>query len=405
MKTSATQVAIIGTVGLPANYGGFETLASHLVKHLGGKYEFTVYCSSKKYPKSQRESSCMGAQLIYLPLNANGIQSILYDAISILHALFYADVLLVLGVAGAWVLPFVRLFTNKKIITSIDGIEWKREKWSLAAKMYLWLAEKIAVKYSHLDISDNESIQDYTARRYGTLSRIVEYGGDHAFAVEAVAEDHEKFPFLKLLYAIKVCRIEPENNVHIVLEAFKTITTRTLVIVGNWNNSAYGRRLKEMYSAFEHIYLLDPIYDEQTINLLRSNAYLYIHAHSAGGTNPSLVEAMNLGLPVMAYNVSYNRTTTENKALYFNTADELNALIQTTRMEHLKSLGTCMKNVARRRYTWPIITARYDSMIREVLDYSPSKTLSGDIPREMNEKRMLAFQVAHLKHQHAFYEK
>ncbi|MFM6306803.1 MAG: DUF1972 domain-containing protein, partial [Dolichospermum sp.] len=110
------------------------------------------------------------AQLKYIPLDANGAQSILYDSISIAHALFYADVLLILGVAGAWLLPFVRFFTKKKIIISIDGIEWKRNKWKGLAKCYLWWVEKLAVKYSHIDISDNESIQDYTALRYGSLS-------------------------------------------------------------------------------------------------------------------------------------------------------------------------------------------------------------------------------------------
>ncbi|MBT8327450.1 MAG: DUF1972 domain-containing protein, partial [Bacteroidia bacterium] len=164
------RLAIIGTVGLPAKYGGFETLADHLVTHLNKDHDITVYCSKKKYAKEERIGSYRGANLKYINLDANGIQSIPYDTLSILHALFTSDVLLVLGVAGAWILPFVRLFTSKKIIISIDGIEWKREKWNLLAKLYLRWSEKMAVKYSHIDISDNESIQDYTALRYGTVS-------------------------------------------------------------------------------------------------------------------------------------------------------------------------------------------------------------------------------------------
>jgi hypothetical protein len=148
MQTSPNKkVAIIGTVGLPASYGGFETLAEHLVKNLGDNYDLTVYCTKKKYSKENRPAMYGKAKLVYLGLDANGIQSIPYDTLSIIHSLFYADVLLILGVAGAWILPFVRLFTNKKIIISIDGIEWKRNKWSLPARWYLWWAEKIAVKY------------------------------------------------------------------------------------------------------------------------------------------------------------------------------------------------------------------------------------------------------------------
>ena len=102
------KIAIIGTVGVPANYGGFETLTEHLIEDLGRHHEITVYCSGKKYVNAERQTTFLGAKLIYLPLEANGVQSIIYDSISILHALFYADVLLILGVAGAWLLPFVR---------------------------------------------------------------------------------------------------------------------------------------------------------------------------------------------------------------------------------------------------------------------------------------------------------
>ena len=178
-----TKVAIIGTVGIPAKYGGFETLAEHLARHMSDDFRLYVYCTKKKYAKAQRQKTFLGARLIYLPMDANGISSIFYDCLSILHALLYADVLLVLGVSGGILLPFIRRFTRKKIIVSIDGIEWKRDKWIRPAKLYLWWAEKMAVRYSHADISDNESIQDYTAYRYKTLSNIIEYGADHTLRV------------------------------------------------------------------------------------------------------------------------------------------------------------------------------------------------------------------------------
>jgi glycosyltransferase involved in cell wall biosynthesis len=284
MQNSKKKLAVIGTVGLPAKYGGFETLADHLVQNLGDQYDMTVYCSGKKYPADQRQEQYQKARLTYLPFDANGIQSIPYDTLSILHALFYADVLLILGVAGAWILPFVKLFTRKRIIVSIDGIEWKRDKWSLFAKWYLWWAEKIAVKYSHIDISDNESIQDYTAVRYGSLSRIIEYGADHTMEAKPTTEDKKKYPFLKLPYAIKVCRIEPENNIHEVLEAFSRLPKHKMVIIGNWNNSEYGKNLRKTYDHCKNIFMLDPIYERRTIDMLRCNALVFIHGHSAGGT-------------------------------------------------------------------------------------------------------------------------
>lgn len=401
---SKKSVAIIGTVGVPAHYGGFETLAEHLVRNLGTEYDITVYCSGKKYPKEKRQATFEGARLVYLPLEANGASSILYDAWSILHACRYADVLLILGVAGAWMLPFVRLFTNKRIIISIDGIEWKRDKWGTLSKLYLWWAERMAVRYSHIDISDNESIQDYTAVRYGSLSRIIEYGADHTLQVKPSQEDINQYPFLAGAYAFKVCRIEPENNVHVVLDAFAGLPRHTFVMIGNWNNSLYGKRLKEQYGSYPNIHLLDPIYHQQTLDVIRGNASIYIHGHSAGGTNPSLVEAMYLGLPVLAFHVSYNKTTTEHKARYFSTAEELRQLIIGTPEQKLKELGLTMRAVALRRYRWSLIARKYAYLVEEAVEVREKISVTPRVAA-LREDVLLAQGAGHLKHQQDFYIK
>ncbi len=402
--SSKSKIAIIGTVGLPANYGGFETLVEHLVKSLNDTFLLSVYCSGKKYPKKQRQRKYHNSELIYIPFEANGVQSILYDSISIIHALFYADVLLVLGVPGAWLFPFIRLFTNKKIIVSIDGIEWKREKWNFIAKCYLFWAENLAVKYSHIDISDNESIQDYTAMRFGSLSRIIEYGGDHTLKVKPTIEDKIKHPFLKMPYAFSVCRIEPENNIHVILEAFVELPKYTFVLVGNWNHSAYGRNLKKMYGKSPNIMLLDPIYDQRSLDVLRSNSLIYIHGHSAGGTNPSLVEAMYLGLPIMAYSVSYNRTTTENKALYFSNSEELKKHIKYTSIKQLKELGKTLESIAFRRYTWAFISNKYEDLIEEALTTDEKFTVKSQMTMLKNTE-LLSLNLGHLIHHQSFFEK
>jgi glycosyltransferase involved in cell wall biosynthesis len=398
------KVAIIGTVGLPAKYGGFETLAEHLVTHLSDKYDFTVYCSKKKYSIEEQIESYKGAKLEYIGLDANGVQSIPYDTISIIKALRKNDVLLVLGVAGAWILPLVRLFTKKKIIISIDGIEWKRDKWSLFAKLYLWWAEKIAVRYSHIDISDNESIQDYTALRYETLSRVIEYGADHTMQVQPTPEDILKYPFLAQDYAVKVCRIEPENNVHMVLQAFRAMPTKTLVLVGNWKNSAYGAELKESFSNVSNIHLYDPIYNQREIDLIRGNAALYIHGHSAGGTNPSLVEAMYLGLPIFSFNVSYNKTTTENKAIYFSTAEELIQHLKNVSQDELDQLRVEMKSIALRRYTWDVIAEQYSLLIQEALTVDKKSSVFSEV-RKLDHDVLEKYHLSHLKNSDMFYQK
>ncbi|HAY3563266.1 TPA: glycosyltransferase family 1 protein [Elizabethkingia meningoseptica] len=399
-----TKIAIIGTVGLPAKYGGFETLASHLVEELSDQYDFTVYCSAKKYSKKERLNYWKGAKLKYIPLDANGIQSIPYDTLSIFHALFTSDVLLILGVAGAWILPFVKLFTNKKIIISIDGIEWKRDKWPLAAKLYLWWAEKLAVKFSHIDISDNESIQDYTSLRYNTISRVIEYGADHTkINLIPTPENRDKYPFLSEKYAVKVCRIEPENNVHIILKVFSKLPDWKLVLVGNWNNSQYGKNLKMQYSNFENIHLLDPIYNQETIDLIRGNASLYIHGHSAGGTNPSLVEAMYLGLPVISNGVSYNRTTTEHQAFYFTTEHELKSILTKLTIDDLENCAIKMKKIAERRYVWKKIAKKYQHLIEETFT-SKNKTNVFPLISELDKNILEKYNIGHLKYIKLFNE-
>lgn len=357
-------IAVIGSVGLPAKYGGWETLVDQLTINLKNNFKFIVYCSSKSFAEKQK--SYNGARLKYLPLKANGMQSIPYDVISMAHALIYADVLLILGVSGCFFLPVIRLLTKKQIIVNIDGIEWKRAKWGTFAKWFLRLSEKLAIKYSNDVISDNSEIAHYIKSVYNIESTTIAYGGDHI-----VKQTHQgafdessllKHPFLQGYYTFSVCRIEPENNIDIILDAFSKMDN-VLVIVGNWQNSVYGKQLKVKFEQFSNIHLIEPIYDQQKLDFIRSNASLYVHGHSVGGTNPSLVEAMSLGLNIITYDVCYNRTTTENSAAYFSTSKDLLKMLKgvETKKSETKN-GHNMNEIARRRYTWRLISDQYSSL-------------------------------------------
>jgi glycosyltransferase involved in cell wall biosynthesis len=355
----ANKISIIGTVGLPAKYGGFETLTEYLTKHLGGKLDLTVFCSSKSY--NQQLEIYNNARLYYLPIDANGIQSIFYDIVSMFKALRFADTFLILGVSGCIVLPLIRLISRKKIVVNIDGLEWKRAKWNRLAKWFLKFSEKLAVKFSDEVITDNKAIQDYVTEEYGAESTLIAYGGDHARKVTLSDDIQKKYQLPVENYAFSVCRIEPENNVHVVLEAFSRMNS-PLFFVGNWNYSEYGKLLREQYSSYSNIHLLDPIYDQDILDQLRSNASVYIHGHSAGGTNPSLVEAMYLGLPVVAFDIDYNRETTENKALYFITPEDLIDIVVKgkTRFPEIK---IALKDIAMARYRWEIIVKQYENIL------------------------------------------
>ncbi len=399
-----TKLAVIGTVGIPARYGGFETLAEQLVAQLGEEMDMSIYCSGKKYAKGQRMKHYNGARLIYLPFQANGIQSIIYDAVSILHALFYADVLLVLGVSGCFMLPLLRLFKNKKVVTSIDGIEWKRNKWSRPAKRYLEFAEGVAIRFSTAGITDNEAIQDYTAQRYGKFTHMVEYGADHVMCVKPEVDDYERYEFMRAPYAFKVCRIEPENNIHVVLEAFARLGSYALTIVGNWNNSEYGKDMRAKYGDCPNIHLLDPIYDQRNLDLLRSNCHIYLHGHSAGGTNPSLVEAMYLGLPVITFDVSYNRSTTEKKALYFRDVESLMSVIQSQSFAGFRAVGAKMEEIAKRRYTWHVVASKYAYIIQYVARTVGNPKLISATGRGVTKEYLRAYELSHMETPAMFWE-
>lgn len=172
------KVAIIGIVGLPAKYGGFESFTEQLVQRIWDKFDVTVYCQKSAF---QEHPAKIGkVNLKYLPLKANGIFSIPYDMLGILDALRYADTLLILGVGGCTLLPVLRLFRCKKnIVCNIDGIEWKRAKWSAPAKWYLRFAEKCAVLYSDSVVGDNQVIVDYVQETYHRHCELIEYGADN----------------------------------------------------------------------------------------------------------------------------------------------------------------------------------------------------------------------------------
>ena len=172
------KIAIIGTVGLPAKYGGFESFVEQVVQRLWDDFEITVYCQKNAYQTHPKKINKVF--LKYIPLKANGVQSIPYDVLSIFDALRYADVLLILGVSGCILIPIIRFFGCKKnIVVNIDGIEWKRNKWSGFAKWFLHFSEKCAVRYADSVVGDNQVIVDYVENAYHKPCKLIEYGADN----------------------------------------------------------------------------------------------------------------------------------------------------------------------------------------------------------------------------------
>lgn len=357
------RVAIVGTNGLPAAYGGFETLVDYLTKYNNTDLiEFTVFCSKTK--KSEQLTSYNNARLIYLSLSANGGQSILYDFISLLKVWFTYDRVLLLGTSGALIIPFLKLFKNTKLITNFGGLEWKRDKWKWWTRRFLKISEAVSIKFSNQVIADNQTFVDYIQKEYGKDSILIEYGGDHVENEIPSKELIEKYQFLTTGYGISISRAQPDNQIHVLLEAYKnSVTKDKLVVISNWNKFEYGRALKNEYSNIENLYLLDAVYDLKVLNVLRSNAKYYIHTHSFCGTAPSLVEAMNHKLPIISYDAPTNISTTENKAVFFNTSSDLTNILNSIDSFNLNQNSNDILEIAKRRYTWKIIANKYFKLI------------------------------------------
>ena len=355
------KVSIVGTVGLPPIYGGFETLADNLSARHESKwvdfFDLSVYCSSFSY--REKENKFRSTQLRYVACKANGIYSVIYDTISMLDAVLKKDnVILVLGVSGCLFLPLVRFFSNAKIVVNIDGLEWRREKWGWFARAFLKLSEKIAVKFSDVVISDNQAVADYVENNYSIRSENVAYGGDHVNSASTVSA-----PFvLPERYFFTVCRIEPENNISLILGAFAKSPQANLVIVGNWKSSEYGRALRADFSKFKNICICDPIYNIDILQCLRRGSIGYVHGHSAGGTNPSLVEAMSTGLSVFAFDCDFNRYTTDGESFFFKNSADLMFLLKNVDDSDLLRCSQKMFEIANVRYRWDLIADKYFSL-------------------------------------------
>lgn len=352
------KVAIVGIQGVPAKYGGFESLVENLIgKNCPPQIQYTIYCSSKDY--SEQLKKYKGAVLKYIPLHANGIQSIPYDMLGLLRSVRDYDTVMVLGVSGCLFLPIFRLFYRRRLIINIDGLEHRRAKWGKLARWVLRKSEAMAVRFADVVIADNKGIQDYIWAIYHKPSELIAYGGDHVLrdVPEGKQQDILKqYGVVVDNYAITVCRIELENNSRMILEAFSH-TEVSIIFIGNWDHSDYGRSLKKEFGNKPNIHCVDAVYDLDTLYTLRANAAYYIHGHSAGGTNPSLVEAMFFGKPVLAYNVVYNRETTNNQAYYFSTSTELQQLLECANLD-----GSSMKTYAMRHYTWRHIAKQYEDL-------------------------------------------
>ncbi len=361
------KLAILGTRGIPAHYGGFETFAEELsVRLVARGISVTVFCEMST--PSEMRSSYREVQLRYLKVPHLGpLTTVWYDFKCIVMSLLECDYIYMLGY-GAGLYFWLPRLLRKRLWVNMDGLEWKRAKWPWYGKIYLKLNEWCAVKFSHLLVADSEVIRDYLCSKYGRKINcvMIPYGAD---LIESVPNDSplRDVGLMPGSYYLVVCRLEPENHVHEIVKGFqRSVTSRKLVIVGDYKTgSSYARDLLSF--ADERVKFIGVEYDKERLKALRYYSFAYFHGHSVGGTNPSLLEALGCGNIIIAHDNEFNREVLSTIGYFFKTSGDLPDILSS--VESL-SAGPRVKRAEmaitriRDKYNWDIITAHYYELLK-----------------------------------------
>lgn len=349
------KLAFIGAVGLPNRYGGFESFleqcAPTLVRH---GHQVIVTCDASAY-QDDRSPTFREVERIFLKVRANGAMSILHDAVAFAAVFARADRIVVLGVSGGIFFPLFRALcalTGKRLLINIDGVEWRRTKFSPTRRLVLRLFDSLAQTCSHGVIYDNSALLPFVLSSARAKARLIAYSGDHVLRLPDVTRLSRT--------ALTICRIEPENNIDMVIAGALGSGLDRYTVIGNWNGSPYGRELKARHADNPRLLLVDPVYDPSTVARHREECAIYIHGHSVGGTNPSLVEILFYDCAILCYDCNFNRETAGASAEYFGNAQALSALIN--RAEATPSSADD-RAATRQRFTASAIATAYEDAI------------------------------------------
>jgi glycosyltransferase involved in cell wall biosynthesis len=315
-KHGNTKIAILGSRGIPARYSGYDTLVEELSIGLAasGDVDVMVYCRSSYY--DTHPDRLHGVRLFYLPApRLKAVESLLHSFLSTVHVLFQnVDVIYFLDPANAPFCLILRLL-GKKVVLHTDGLGWKRRKWGPTARRYYKFVEWVCAYTANALITDNPAMRDYYLREYRTDSVYIPYGATNRAGLDKTVFD--EFRLSPKGYLLVVARLEPENNTDFIIEEYvQTRIQMPLVIVGDAPYSPrYMDRIRE--SADERVYFIGRVNDQAKLNALYRGAYLYIHGHEVGGTNPSLLRAMDAGVAPLAIHVPFNKAVIDDCGFLF----------------------------------------------------------------------------------------
>ncbi len=367
------RIAFVGTRGVPALYGGFETAVEEIGKRLVKRgHEVTVYCRSGYGDES--ESTYEGIRKIYLPrIRLKIADTLSHTFLSLVHLFFNRpDVIIVMNPANGPLCVMPRL-RGTPVAINVDGLEWMRGKWSLIGRKYLYFASWFCTKIATTIIADSQGIQEYYKDNWNCDSYYIPYG---AYVEQSVKPELlNKYKLVTNDYFLVVARIEPENNTDLIIKAFEKLRTdKKLTIVGDTHTNRYAQNLVAN-TKDKRVRFLGGIYDKECLTEVMCNCFAYIHGHTVGGTNPILLKALGCGACVLYLDTGYrfNARVAGNYGIPFlktieGLQDRIQYLVDYPKevLEYSKRAPECIKET----YTWDKITDRYEELCHKLVQVS-----------------------------------
>lgn len=371
------RIGMFGTRGVPASYGGFETAVEEVgVRLVERGHEVIVYCRG---PRSR--STYRGMSLVTLPaLRRRSLETLSHTALSALHAVGFEelDAAVIFNAANAPLAAVLRA-AGVPVAVHVDGLEWKRGKWQGAGRAYYLAAEAISVALADTVIADADEIACYYQAKFGLNCRTITYGAPIVTrpAVERLAELGLRAGEFHLV----VARFEPENNVDLIVEAYRRSSARLPLVVvgGNPYPTPYTQRLQAVLAGDDRVMAVGSIYDQELLDALYASALTYSHGHTVGGTNPSLLRAMGAGATILAHDNRFNREVLGTAGLFFTEAAGLNEQFEVMEANRgaAAALGSAAQQRAIERYRWDDVAAAYERLAEQLMTTGPRPRRTG----------------------------
>lgn len=360
------KIAILGTRGIPNHYGGFEQFAEYLSVGLAKRgHDVTVY-NSHSHPYQASEFNGVKIKHIYDPENKLGTAGqFVYDMLCILDTRKNDfDIILQLGYTSSSV--FFDLHPKKSVVvTNMDGLEWKRTKYSAKVQKFLQWAESLGAKKSDFLISDSIGIQNYLKSKYNKDSVYIPYG---SYVVDSFDESTcNEYGVEKHNYDMLIARLEPENSIEVILDGVaKSNVKRKFLVIGK-HETKYGEYLKNKFQDNTNIIFVGGVYNQSKLDDLRCYSNIYFHGHTVGGTNPSLLEAMGSRALICANNNEFNSAILGDDALYFSSSAGVAEVIQSVyKNEYMRFIDNNVKKI-KEIYEWETIIDQYEKFLKKTV--------------------------------------